>query len=371
MAATRSASSVFRSAFAYHSSETTHWFPGHMKKGILDMQKLFPRCSCVVEVHDARIPFTGRNRLFEAFHSRHVLVLNKADLADPKLKKATLARLREAGEETVLFTNSTSEAGHDKQKLLDAIIDISERQGSRRTSPEHRVLIAGMPNVGKSSLINALRRVHLHRAKCAVTGDRPGVTRALQTEIKVSERPLVLIHDTPGVMIPRIDSDHTAMTLAAMGTLRDELVGLEYIADFVLFTLNRMGRFEYCERYGLSSPTDNIDELLSAIAIRIGSLLKGGAPNRLVAATRFVREFRSGVLGLITLGLPARPARVAAPSTLPSRKSEENNDESEEESEDDESDKLSSHDDQVTQQSDKVAGATANENKTPLTMSRA
>lgn len=107
--------------------------------------------------------------------------------------------------------------------------------------------------------------------------------------------------DTPGVMLPLIETEETGLKLALVGTLRDEVVGHELVADYLLYTLNQHGKFEYTARFGLSEPSDDIHEVLAAVAARIGALLPGGKLNLELAAKHFVSKYRSGQLGVFPL----------------------------------------------------------------------
>eukprot|EP00039_Didymoeca_costata_P010806 m.146370 g.146370 ORF g.146370 m.146370 type:complete len:166 (-) comp14969_c0_seq4:3297-3794(-) len=164
-----------------------------------------------------------------------------------------------------------------------------------------RLMVVGIPNVGKSSLINAMRRTFSGKGNAATTGNRPGVTRNLQTDIKIHEFPPVYLVDTPGVMIPNLESGQVGMILSLIGTLRDELVGEELIADFLLYTLNSRRNFTYVKEFGLEAPSDDIEEVLHGIATKKGALLQGGVPNTDLAARYFVECYRLGKLGRFRL----------------------------------------------------------------------
>lgn len=175
-------------------------------------------------------------------------------------------------------------------------------------------MVIGVPNVGKSSLINSLRRQHLRKGKAARVGGEPGITRAVMSRIQVSERPLMFLLDTPGVLAPRIESVETGLKLALCGTVLDHLVGEETMADYLLFTLNRHQRFGYVQHYGLGSACDSIERVLKSVAVKLGKTQKVKVftgtgdvnviqPDYSAAARDFLHTFRRGLLGPVMLDL--------------------------------------------------------------------
>lgn len=331
------------------------------------MQKHLARCDCVIEVHDSRIPHLGRNSKFELLQSKpRLVVLNKTDLASKKGKTGVVdskrkrrrhdapasahpafdaancnnndddnERVFNAGDLTqeqedeehiargwgehdqeVIQTNCRLQQCPGVLKILPTVLEMVDEAALSRETPYLRLMVVGIPNVGKSSLINALRRSYSGRGKAARTGNNPGVTRALQTDIKINDVPPVYLVDTPGVMIPNVETAEIAMKLALLGTLRDDLVGEETIADFLLYTLNKQSQFDYVDRFGLDGPCDDIDVVLPAVANRIGALLKGGEVDRLRAAQHMLIKYREGNLGRFALN-PAEPLLPDESSYMP------------------------------------------------------
>lgn len=173
-------------------------------------------------------------------------------------------------------------------------------------------MVIGVPNVGKSSLINSLRRQHLKKGKATRVGGEPGITRAVMSRIQVCERPLMFLLDTPGVLAPHIASVETGLKLALCGTVLDHLVGEETLADYLLFTLNRQGLFRYVQHYDLGEASDDVASVLKKVAVRLGKtrkvkVLTGTGdvnvvqPNYTAAARDFLRTFRCGLLGPVML----------------------------------------------------------------------
>ncbi|XP_029184729.2 mitochondrial ribosome-associated GTPase 1-like isoform X3 [Acropora millepora] len=243
---------VFRVPNDFHPSVFLKWFPGHMNKGLRLMQILLQKCDCVVEVHDARIPFTGRNpKLKDTLRNRpHVLVLNKADLLGNTKKKQDILRcLRDDGIRAI-FTDSKSQYHYSIKKViptaLEAIKDAEYEGTYIRSEPDkpYNILICGLPNTGKSSLINALRRKYMRKGKATKVGAVPGITKSIQERIKVCDEPIMYMFDTPGITAPYIPTVEVGMKLALIGCFKDHVVGEDLIADYLLFTLNKSRCFK-------------------------------------------------------------------------------------------------------------------------------
>lgn len=302
--------------FDFGEREVAHWFPGHMAKGLKQMRASLRKVDCIIEIHDARIPFSGRNPLFqESLDIRpHLLVLNKTDLADTSNKLNILKQLERDRVQKVLFTDCLKQKHASIKKIIPLVTDLIET-GSRFHREENRsycLMVIGIPNVGKSSLINALRRTNLKKGKASRVGAEPGITKAVLTQIQVCERPVIHLLDTPGVLAPKIENVETGMKLALCGTILDHLVGEDIIADYLLFTLNRLQLFGYVEMYDLEAPSDDIQHVLKCIAVKLGKTQRVKAltgvgditvrmPNYTAAAYDFIRAFRKGNLGKVML----------------------------------------------------------------------
>ncbi|XP_041922271.1 mitochondrial ribosome-associated GTPase 1 [Alosa sapidissima] len=306
----------FRSAFDFGEREVAHWFPGHMAKGLKQMRANLKNVDCIIEIHDARIPFSGRNPLFqESLDIRpHLLVLNKVDLADTSNKHSIIRRLEKDGIRNVIFTDCLRQRDDNVKKVVPQVVELIKNRPRFHRDEERSycLMVIGVPNVGKSSFINALRRTNLKKGKASRVGAEPGITKAVLTKIQVCERPVMHLVDTPGVQPPGIESVETGMKLALCGTILDHLVGEDVIADYLLFTLNRLERFSYVEKYGLEEPCDSIEQVLKRIAIKLGKTQRVKAitgvgnititvPNYTAAAYDFIRAFRKGELGQVML----------------------------------------------------------------------
>lgn len=313
----RIASDVFRSTFRTVDKETLHWFPGHMGKGLKKMQHKVRSIDCIIEVHDARIPLSGRNSDFKYTVSGvkpHILVLNKKDLIEERLIPKIKARLKDEYEH-VVFTNCKNHSCPGVNSLFPLARDLIKNSSryNREGAEDHCVMMIGVPNVGKSSLINSLRNRFLHKGNAALVGAVPGITRSIQTKVKLSEKPLFYMLDTPGILTPHVPNTEVGLKLALCATIQDHLVGVCVIADFLLFMLNKLERFQYVKVFNLKEASDNILEVLTQIAVNRGlmnkfrDLVSGSyvqRPDMDTAASIMIRAFRNGELGKIVLDEP-------------------------------------------------------------------
>ncbi|XP_071377450.1 mitochondrial ribosome-associated GTPase 1 isoform X2 [Centroberyx affinis] len=306
----------FRPVFDFGEREVAHWFPGHMAKGLKQMRASLKNVDCIIEIHDARIPFSGRNPLFqESLDVRpHLLILNKMDLADLSSKQRILKQLGKNGVRNVLFTDCLKQRDDNVKKLVPMVTQLIENKPrfNRDENTNYCLMVIGVPNVGKSSLINSLRRTNLKKGRASRVGGEPGITKAVLTKIQVCERPIIHLLDTPGVLPPKIESVETGMKLALCGTILDHLVGEDIIADYLLYSLNRLEKFSYVEKYDLKEPNDDIQHVLKRIAVKLGKTQRVKAitgvgnititvPNYTAAAYDFIRAFRKGELGQVML----------------------------------------------------------------------
>ncbi|NXS66383.1 MTG1 GTPase, partial [Pandion haliaetus] len=265
------------------------------------------------------IPLSGRNPMLqEALGIRpHILVLNKMDLADPRRQPvSTGAGLAGwLGAHGLLQASASNASACPFQTIVPLVAKLVGKSPRyhKAESTEYSILVIGVPNVGKSSLINALRRLHLKKGKATAVGGEPGVTKAVLTRIQVCEKPLMYLVDTPGVLPPKLGDVETGMKLALCGAIRDHLVGEDIMADYLLYTLNKQQQFgRYVQRYKLAKACDDIGPMLRSVALAQGRTQKvklltgtGNVNVRMLnypaAAYEFLRDFRAGRLGRVTL----------------------------------------------------------------------
>lgn len=279
----------------------TGWYPGHMLKAGRAMQEVLRLVDLVVELVDARAPASTRNPRFrQLLQSRPVIIVaNKADLADPALSRQWQAYLEAQGERVLLL-----DAPHlaDPSRLVAAWKQVAEAERRRRgatlelTRPV-RLMIAGVPNVGKSTLVN-----RLYEGKRALVGPKPGVTRQNQW---VTLREGVELLDTPGVLWPSIQAKEHELRLGLVGCIRDEVIGIELLTEFLWDVLRGLPpTLVNWPIYGLTGAPATPEEFIEAVARRRGLLLPGGRIDAERAATTVLKDFREGRLGRVTIERP-------------------------------------------------------------------
>lgn len=273
--------------------EQINWYPGHMKKTRELIASNLKMVDVVCELLDARIPLSSRNPIIGELilNKRRIIVLNKSDLADPAATAAWRDLLLQESD-NVLVMNSVSGNGvRELMRSLERIRD-SRNEGSLRKKAL-RLMIVGVPNVGKSSLINRLTG-----KKGARTGNKPGVTRGKQWLNLGTDIQLL---DTPGILWPKFEDPQTGLNLAFCGSVKDETMDL---ADLALLLIARLSADHYdllADRYGLKVPSATPLGTMESIAANRGYLLSGGRIDYERTARTILDEFRSGVLGRITL----------------------------------------------------------------------
>ena len=273
-----------------------NWYPGHMARTRRLMAGDLSNVDLVCELTDARIPRASRNpelrRMCE--HKRRLLVLNRSDQADPS-ETARWADYWRARGEQVLVCDS-KKGGFDKAFAAAAqtcCADLIERAEARGLHKTVRVMVAGIPNVGKSSFINRL----LGR-KSAVAENRPGVTRASQWFSLPGGFDLM---DTPGLLWPKIETDEMGYLLAFTGCIRDEILDLEDLSCHLIERIRAVRPEALTERYHADISQMELYEGLQELARKRGFLLSGGDTDTERMARVLLEEYRSGKLGRMTL----------------------------------------------------------------------
>ncbi len=276
------------------------WYPGHMTKTRRRMAEYMRQVDAVCEVVDARIPEASRNPDLDGITNGkpRLIVLNRIDLADPKLTKQWSERFRDQGM-AVIETDSRTGKGTKafspavRELLSDKIMRWKE-QG--QIGKAVRVMVAGIPNVGKSAFINRI----LGR-KSAKAADKPGVTRGTQW-FRV-EGGIELL-DTPGILWPKFDDERVGILLAITGAIRDEILDTETLGCKLMEILAENAPESVKQRYGIE-PSEESGfpgyEMLQQAAKRRGFLIKGGGTDTERMSHILLDEFRSGTLGRITL----------------------------------------------------------------------
>ena len=287
-------------------SEVTHvqWFPGHMAKTRRLMQANLKLVDAVVEITDARIPYSSRNPEMDSLVGRkpRLLLLNKCDAADETVTSMWIDYYKRNGI-SVLATDCRS--GKNVNKFVPILKELLAEQIERWNM---KGMIVGIPNVGKSSLINRLAG-----AKLAKVEDRPGVTRGKQW-VSLGAGDIELL-DMPGVLWPKFEDKDVGERLAFTGAVKDDVLDIEYLASRLLQYLLEAYPQNIVSRYSVSLddlPDDEFDmtgcavgyELLQRIGKKRGFLISGGEINTERAAITVIDEFRSGKMGRFTLERP-------------------------------------------------------------------
>lgn len=277
-----------------------NWYPGHMKKTKDLLQENIKLVNIVIEVIDARIPIASKNPDFDQLFrdKKRLIVLNKYDLADPNMNKIWQDYYKSKGWYCVLY-NSTN--NKELRKLENAIAEatkeIVERYKKRGLlNKSIKAMIVGIPNVGKSTLINSLAK-----KKSAKTGNMPGVTKGKQWIHLAGNIDLL---DTPGILWPKFEDEMGALNLAFTGAIKDEVLVMEEIVlKFVekMIQLNKINAI--LEKYGIEQGEKPLD-ILDNIATKKGYVLNNKDIDYLRVANLLLNDFRSGKLGLITLETP-------------------------------------------------------------------
>ncbi len=275
------------------------WYPGHMTKARRMMQEDIRLIDLVIELLDARVPYSSRNPDIDELgkNKARLVLLNKADLADGRRNRIWAEYFRERGC-LVAEVDSRNGAGMKQiQELIrEACREKTERDRKRGIlNRPVRAMVAGIPNVGKSTFINTFAG-----KACAKTGNKPGVTKGKQW-IRLNRN--VELLDTPGILWPKFEDQAVGQKLAVIGSIRDELLQAEELAMWILNFLRAQYPGNLQERYGISEEGTDID-VFGKIAEARGCLQKGGQPDHQKAAGLVLDDLRSGRLGRVTLELP-------------------------------------------------------------------
>jgi ribosome biogenesis GTPase A len=267
------------------------WFPGHMTKAKRLLGEQLRWVDAVIELGDARLPESSRNPLLQDMlgDKPRIILLNKADLADSKWTESWVKELRKLT--PVLAVSATSGIGVGKivpelERLMSEKLEKLAAKGIRPRSI--RAMVVGIPNIGKSSLINQL--IGSSKAK---TGNKPGVTRGNQW-IRIHDK--VELLDTPGLLWPKFEDPEVGRKLAVAGAIRDEVLNMEELSIWLLDWL-KVNYPDALKRY-----TQEVENLtLEGIGRSRGCLVKGGQVDLTKACQIFIREFRAGSLGKFTM----------------------------------------------------------------------
>ncbi len=271
-----------------------NWFPGHMHKAQKEIRELLPEVDLVIEVLDARLPYSSQNPLLQKLRGQTpcIKLLNKSDLAEEVLNQIWVEELQK--DETVkAYAVNAADTGLIKQIPQWCLNWFPEREANKKPI---QVMIMGIPNVGKSTIINLIAERTI-----AKTGNEAAVTKR-QQRIKLKGN--VILHDTPGVLWPRFDNQNSAYRLAVTGGIKDNIVEAEdkafYLAEYVMVAYKTL----ISERYDIDQMPQEPYDLLTKIGQKRGALRTGGRVDLTRISSLFINEFRAGTVGRITLETP-------------------------------------------------------------------
>lgn len=290
-----------------------NWYPGHMaktKKQIIEDLKLI---DVVVEILDARIPKSSQNPDLQEWikNKKKIVVLNKSDLAEETQNKQWIEYYKKQGIPAILTDSNSGKGINETVREIEKIMQDDKKtlEEKGRTGKAIRVMIVGVPNVGKSSFINRITKKSV-----ATVGNKPGVTRQKQW-VRIKEN--IDLLDTPGILWPKLNQEETALNLAFTGTIKDDNLEKIEIAYFLLKYLLENKRQNLIERYNLNEKeieetlnnTDNLEnenimQILHMIGKKRGTIISGGRIDEEKVSNLLIEEFRSGKLGKITLERP-------------------------------------------------------------------
>lgn len=280
---------------------TIQWFPGHMAKARREVTEKLKLIDIIFELVDARIPASSRNPMIDEIiqHKPRVILLNKADMADPAKTNMWLEHYKSQGKTAIAIN---SQAGNGLNQITAAskklLKEKYERMESRGIKPRAiRAMIVGIPNVGKSTLINRLAKKNI-----AKTGNTPGVTKAQQW-IKVGKELELL--DTPGILWPKFEDQEVGLKLALTGAIKDTILNLHEVSLYGLRFLEKEYPDRLKSRYNLDVIPQETLELFDAVGKFRGCLASGGFIDYDKTAELVVREIRSEKMGPLTFEVPS------------------------------------------------------------------
>ena len=277
-----------------------HWFPGHMAKTRREISENLKMVDAIIELRDARIVNSSANPEIEAITKGkpRIILLNKSDLSDPKVNKQWMNKLKKSDTEVLEVNCLTGQGLKNIKPTLERILkDKHDKMRAKgMINIKTRVMVVGIPNVGKSTFINKIANAAITK-----TGDRPGVTKNKQwirTKIGIE------LLDTPGILWPKFENEEVGLKLAFTGAIKDEIMDIEGLGYKLVDELSRIAPEDLMTRYKLTELSEDPLENLDAIGRKRGMMMSGGRIDYNRLCVMLLDEFRGGKIGKISLERP-------------------------------------------------------------------
>ena len=273
------------------------WYPGHMAKTKKQIAEIISMVDVVIEVIDARIPYSSRIPDLKKLtrDKQNIIVFNKYDLCDKDETGKWIDKYKNEGN---ICVTSDSKKSNDYKKVINEVknlmTELNKKRANKGLLPKKaKCLVVGVPNVGKSTLIN-----RLVGRKAAVIGDKPGVTKALSW-IRINKD--IELLDSPGILWPKIENQQHAYNLASLSSIKEEILDPYELSVHILKTMYKLYPEHLKNRYGIEKiDFDDIVPTLDQIAIKRGALLKGGEKDYDKVYSIIIRDLKDNLLGKIT-----------------------------------------------------------------------
>lgn len=289
---------VFRSTFNFPKNVKINWFPGHMAKTYRIMPEFFKKTDIFLEIRDSRIPLTSGNEELDRIipdHIKRIIIFNKFDICNQQLTKKIVEKY--TLEKKIKYIFTSAKTSQNINKMLDLII---KENNPRFKTVGTWCMIGGIPNVGKSTIINTFRTLSKDikdlsetTVKYAKTGKTATTTRHIDY-FKVNLNPVIYIIDTPGVMPPHIKDHNQGLKLSICGNIKEKIIGKELMIDYLLFHLNKNKDFQYVKVFKMINPTDSIHDLIK----QVGENFRIQTSNNILDF--IYKNFKEGKLGNFT-----------------------------------------------------------------------
>lgn len=277
-----------------------NWFPGHMKKTRDLLRQNLSLVDVVIEILDARIPISSKNPEIDKLinNKKRIVILNKSDLSDKKANEQWVTYLKDNDTEVILNNALTKNSVNKILKSCDKLMKEKRMRLEKRGIKNKvvKAMIVGIPNVGKSTLINSISG-----RKSAKTGNRPGVTKGKQW---IRLKGDIELLDTPGILWPKFENQDIALSLAFTGAIKDEIMDTDTLAYKLVEVLSSKYPHALIDRYEIELENKTTIQLIDEVALKRGCVMRNKEVDYTRVCNLILDEFRKGKLGRITLELP-------------------------------------------------------------------